>query len=105
MDDEFDQELFYFVIIYTNYDDKERVKVIDLQTNMHYERNDWQTADHEDYDNPIDAIAAARKYAALADIKYEPFTSRYGGPSEHSMDIPTESKSHWAYCPHCGESL
>lgn len=70
-----DQDLKYFLCFPQG--DRGRVAIIDIQSNLYYEREDWDTVNDEWYDTLIDAVSAADKIAEKLGIVRERFESRY----------------------------
>ena len=67
-------DTFYFVALVDN---RTALTVIDLAHCVDYERDDWCVVDNENFDNPQEAIAHAKRLADLNGLGYNSFDSRY----------------------------
>lgn len=67
-------DTFYFVALINKCT---ALTVIDLAHCVDYERDDWCIVDDVNFDNPQEAIAHAKRLAALNDLEYSRFDSRY----------------------------
>ena len=67
-------DTFYFVALVNK---RTALTVIDLAHCVDYERDEWCVVDDVNFDNPPEAIAHAKRLAALNGLEYSRFDSRY----------------------------
>lgn len=67
-------ETFYFIAFVNN---RQALTVIDLAYVVDYERNDWDVASAETFQERDTAIQYARKLAEKYGLEYQLFDSRY----------------------------
>lgn len=81
-------DTFYFVV---SDDVPSQVKVIDLQCNTSYKRDDFNPVDDRDFNDLNEAIRYAKKIAEINNVRYVPFESRYDRSlNECKLKLPTE---------------
>lgn len=67
-------ETFYFIAYVQK---RQALTVIDLAYSVDYEKDDWDVACNETFQEPEAAINYARKLATKYGLEYKPFDSRY----------------------------
>lgn len=67
-------ETFYFIAYVQN---RQALTVIDLAYTVDYEKDEWDVACNETFQEPQAAITYAQKLALKYGLQYKPFDSRY----------------------------
>ena len=78
------EELFYFICHPQG--DKSKIKVIDEQQSLHYEKHDFALINDLEWDNVKDAIEYAKKLAEKYNLEYIPFESRCGHDEDEIIE-------------------
>lgn len=77
--------------------DKSKIKVIDLSSEVDYERTEWSLVDDEIFYDAKSAIQHSKSIASSRGLTYSPFESRYGDDDEVNERVESSKMSEIDY--------